>query len=66
MMWYSTIDPMNMAIVESYCLGKGKLFQMFWGWRYTASDGRRVYRLPPKAVRELGKIMQEVHPKAKL
>ena len=60
------VESFEFELLEAYCLGKGKLWNMFFGWRKTVNKGINgewaYYKLNHKDYKEIqlkAEIMEE-------
>lgn len=49
----TTSNPIEQAVYDSYSEGKGRLFQIFFGWRHTDKNNNMTYVIPTKALENL-------------
>lgn len=52
-------DAVGLALCDSYCSSRSRLWSIFWGWRDYVGD-TYVYRLPKKVVNALNECRETI------
>ena len=61
------VESIEFEMLEAYCLGKGKLWNMFFGWRSTVNKGLNgewaYYKIKRKDYKVIQKRAEEIEEK---